>query len=840
MGILRGNFDFDKSKTDRVTQSFGSPELLSNKQKNIILSKAVNVSTRHVNPNMSGAAIMGLVQTSVNKVGSERIENRKILQLMPEVDKAAKLIVASCFAPNDLTRSEVQITFEDKSLTQEDTVRLDKFATEFFQEKLNLKTAAPNWVYQFGYESGSCIFAVIPVKSFGNLQDESFIGSESFINNVIEPLSKESLFGFGDNGTSIRQQKDIAGLESFIPNAIYDTLSSAAKEIDSEVRINKPEYNPASSELIKQIIGTESLSLTDNPSVLQAGETAKKKTSKRTEKILKENFSRIPKQETIVSINPGDKDDTDEEYGDPILIRLPPESVTIIHTPGNASDHIGYLVLLDRNGTPLDAVSHDESMMNKSTDFNSNQGNVFAQAYNAYGVSSGSRGISNEDTNNKIYNQIITAHLKNRLDEAGYSNVTLGNSDSVFRCMFYRFLQAKQTRILFLPKELVAYMTLEMDQNGYGVSQLDRVKFNLGLKMAVQVSKVLASIKSAMDKRSINVKFTENMMENPEYIFQNVIREYVQKSTMSFSIDPNVIQTQIADKSISIKGTDIPGMEQFDLTNEPDSRSNNVDFDPDLLSYIDKGIINGLDVPSSAMNSLSEDEYSRSVVTTNLFFAMNIGIKQDIIKKCISNLLRIYAKYSESFRNKLRETLEGEKVKETSIDDISSTGFDLDKLIDTLTVNLPKPNVAPSKAQFEALEAMVTAMTSTINSLYSDDLVAKDDSLGPVIRAIRARLLSSNIREYLSGSGISSVDLPDTNFASILGELNDFVDALDNIKKMMDDKIKINEPVEKSSDSFDTSSSDTGFNDTSDSSFNDPNSTDDLSGNGPEPTDMGY
>lgn len=859
MGILRGNFPFDKPDKLDIKQSFGSPELLSSKQKNIILAKAVNVSSRNVNPNASPAALMGLVQSSVNKVGGERLENRKILQLMPEVDKAIKLIVASCFAPNDLSPKEVSVTFEDKSLTEEDSGRLSTFATEFFQEKLNLKTAAPDWVYQFGYESGSTIFAVIPTQSFAKIQDESFIGSESFIREVIEPLSKETIFGFGDTRNNASQIRvDVKGLESFSSAIILNTLKDTEEDEAKLKLIKKPESNPYTEKLISKIVGVESLSLTDNPAILEANSKVKEKVDKRTDDILKKVFGQVPKQESIVSVDPNPVVDEKNKdgYGDPILVRLPPESVSIIHTPGNPSDHIGYLVLLDVNGTPISAVTNDESHMNKTTDYNSNQGNIFAQVYNAYGVNTGNRGVSNEETNSKIYNQIVTQHLKNRLDSAGYSNIALGNSDAVMRCMFFRFMQAKQTRILFLPKQLVAYMTLEMDQNGYGVSQLDKIKFNLALKMTVQISKVLAALKAGMDKRSINVKFTENMMEDPEYFFQNVMREYAQKNTMAFSIDPNVVQTQIIDKSISIKGTDIPGMEQFDLTNEPDTRSTGVDIGDDLLTYIDKAIQNGLDVPASAMNSLSEDEYARSIVTTNLFFAMSIGIKQDIIVKCISYLLRIYAKYSQTFRDKLRDTLEGDKNKPNTktIDDVSDTGFDLDDLISKLTINLPKPNVAPSKAQFEALEAMISAFQTTINALYSDDAIGKDDTLGPVIRTIRARLLSANVRNYLDGSGMNTTELPDTDFAGIIGELNVFLDALDNIKKMMDDKIKINEPTGSdtggfgSDSSFGNSDQSFGGDDFSSDESNPDDSggfgttpnPDDQSGNPNDTGDMGY
>jgi hypothetical protein len=39
------------------------------------------------------------------------------------------------------------------------------------------------------------------------------------------------------------------------------------------------------------------------------------------------------------------------------------------------------------------------------------------------------------------------------------------------------------------------------------------------------------------------------------------------------------------------------------VCNEADAKTSSTDFDPDLLNYIDKSIINGLGVPASTMNS---------------------------------------------------------------------------------------------------------------------------------------------------------------------------------------------------------------------------------------------
>lgn len=811
MGILRGNFDF-KAPTEEIvnTASYGSEELISTEERSKILSGSLRAVDNISRQPTTAGSLMSMVQSSLSHVGKERLENRQILQLMPEVDKAARLMVASIFSPNDLTRHNIAVKFDCNDISEVNRERLNEIATNFFQKQLNLKTQAPSWVYQFGYETGACVFAIIPLRSFQHIQDQSYLGTESFIENVVDPICCESLFGFGDSKSYLVDSKnDVVGLESFCDEMFLK--EAEALEIKPQ-NISKDEQSSESlRSLISKMIGHEALSLTDNPSILQAREIAKERRTKRTSNLIKTSF-KLPMAQTVVSVS-AEKQPNGEDgvLGNPIFMRLPPESVTIIHTPGDPNDHQGYLILLDHTGNPINAASMELTASQQKVSHTSSQSNVFSQTYNAYGLTSGFRGMTNEETMGRIYTQIVSEHLKKRLGKAGYDHVEMINLDSTFRCMFGRFLQQKQTRILFLPKDLVSYMTFEKDPNGYGVSRLDRIKFNLGMKMAVQVSRVLAGIKAAMDKRSINVRFNENMMEQPEAVFQNIIREYTAKSTMSFSINPDVIQSQIADKSISIKATDIPGMETFELTNEPDNRTSSVDFDPSILEYLDKQITNGLHVPAATMNSLSEDEYARSVTTTNLFFAMDVAIDQDITIKVISDLLRKYARYSGEFHKEIYDAVPAlapkkNKSGQSSTDETDPNSqeapinYTLDNLIDSMGISLPQPNVAPSKAQFESLDGMITAITTMINALLPDELAGPDDSLRPVIATLRAKFISNNIKLYLEGSGMANFDIPNSNFSAELGDMITFTDAIRNVGAMFEDKANIANKAKETGD----------------------------------------
>lgn len=807
MGVLRGNFDF-KTEDSNSTLALGSAELISVQERQKIIQGSLRATEdKRGGQYNTGANVISMLQTTLSKTGSERMENRKILGLMPEVDKAARLMIASTFAPNDLSAKEIPVSFDIESIPEPIRQKINKFATDFFQKKLNLKKAAPQWVYQFGYETGSSAFAIVPLRTFENIQENSYGGMESFSSQILDPIANESLLGFGDD-SSLRQSESIAGLESYT----NDFLSSLVEDNRSA-----PANIPSNlSELIKKIVGSEALKLTDNPSILQAKDLLKEKTSKRTKDKLKNRYNKIQTQ-TIVTVAPDSvKDKKKTTLGDPILMRLPPESVTVIHTPGDPNDHQGYLILLDQFGNPVNTTTMDDAQVNRVMNQASNQNNIFNQVYQAYGMDQGLRGLNRQDSMNLLYSQIVEQHLKKRINKAGYLNVELGNTDAVMRCMFARFMQQKQTRVLFLPKDLVSYMAFELDQHGYGVSRLDRIKFNLAMKMAVQVSKVLASIKAAMDKRNINVTFTDNLLEQPESIMNSILTEYARKSTMSFSVDPNIIQNQIIDKSVTVKAKNIPGMEEFDITNEPQQQSGNLDFDTGMTEYLDQQILHGLRVPPATMNSVGQDEYARSVTTTNLFFAMDVSLDQDIVIHHISDLLRKYATFSEPFirgileiipsldKKNLNSSIDSNKEVDKDEDGLSlPEDFTVEDLIETMTISLPRPNVAPSKAQFESLNAMIESIGQVVEALFPDELIGSNDNLSAAVKMIKAKFKTTNIRNYLESSGLTGLDVPEANFTEVMSDIINVQDALANIAELLKDKVKVNTPAEPTDPSLD-------------------------------------
>ena len=800
-GEIPGLSKEDSKGTSGPDRKRNDTDLISRETKTRILSKATEVAYGNKRRAVSPGMLSAFMQNTYVKTGKSRVENRQILELVPEVEQAARLLIASCFSPTDLARNEIQVVVESDEYPESVINDLNKELTKLFQARLNLKQEAPEMTYQFGYETGAVVYAVIPLSSFAEIEDRSFIGRESF-SAVLDQLEAESLFDFGNTP---QHSSEFIALETF-GSGVIETHMSNYKTDDSR-KPSKDKLQELSKAMVSKMMAMESISFSDNPNILQASQEADTRRTKAINKKLAGRYRDAgdrrdlrPTESFIVNVS----DAKDEKVvGEPILMRLPAESVTIIHTPGDPSDHIGYLVLLDQHGNPVDATHPDVPTVARSVTYSGNQQNIFSQVYDAYGLTDRSRGISDNDTMSRIYTDILQEKIKHTFGKSILGNVDVSENPAMFRCMFGRFMEEKRTRILFLPKELVTYMTFEKDVNGYGVSLLERVKFLISLKMTVQISRVMAAIKNAMDNRKIDITLTDNEMSDVEQIMNEIMREYVAKSTITFSTDPTSIQTQIASKSATIHAKGIPGMEDFEISNEADPRSSDVNFSDDLSAYLDKAILNGMKTPPSALNSLDENEYSRSIATTNLFYSMNVSVLQEIIVSLLSKLIRDYGRYSTGVRAKIRDILPSEKntkVKENSStqdtnDHKSSVSEeDIDDILAKMKISLPHPNIAPSKAQFEALDAMVSSVGNLTDALLPDELVGADDTLSSSLHLIRAKLKSSNIRAFLETSGFTDIDMPESNFSKHLTPIINLVQGLGNIRDMLEAQAKLDKP----------------------------------------------
>ena len=746
----------------KETASTPAPSVLAAKPSTLTRSERANLiqrvatarDTMHQMPNNDG--LITLLQTVSRDVAARKITNEQIEATAPEILQAASIIIPLIMAPNELRHSATAIQCSLTQLSSDQQQKIGQAVTEYFDKHYQLQNRLPRYIKAAKYGEGAQPVLVIPTSELDrqfNDDTHAFISTEA----LISQYERHSLFGI----TSMPNDATTFSTEAFGEICITATESLFAgipgielkpKSYDRQADAEK---NKAIAQLAKRFLASEALALTDNPGVAQANTLAQKKTEHHMRKTLDAAY----RQKGTISLHGPDGAGS---QGDPLVMELPAESVIPIFPPGSPNDHIGYFVALDELGNPI----HVTREMANAIDLQHDNQDTFRSLFRAFGLGDMTPIFGQQhQLMTNVYQKVVEAYLKAKMGSAKMSGLDIGSDNAVFRCMFTRYLRQRQTRLLFVPKDLMAYYCFKYNDNGTGRSKLEELQYILSLRITLLVCRQMTAVMNAMDRRKITTNLPAGYRGNVMEYMNDVHRATVRKMVVVPSLDPEEIQRTISGKSISIAVTNIPGAEDFNITNEANERTA-VTIDTDLMQDVTNLLVLGLDLTPSMMNALNDAEYSRSVATNNLTLSRKIIQDQETLCYHNDQLVRTVAKYSGPLRDIIANIIKGEDEGDTErgVAAEKTGGVDVDTVIASLKTVLPRPSVAPDRAQFETLEAFIQQVDGMWAGAYPDDLANGDSEVGEGIAFIRALVKAENIRQFINNSGLNnSINLPDIN-----------------------------------------------------------------------------
>ena len=716
------------------------------------------------------------------RITTSRLDAEAIEILAPEVKKAKEIVIPSIISPSDMRDGEIVFQSTSTLVTSAENERISKVLCEHFNVTEKLSRRLPEWLHEALYGAGSQPLLVLPITEIDTIiSDPTAIlmktksyATESINLSVEQHLQQEdrkSIFGVADSAhidQKILMSEIRPAIESIIGDYTKTTTDARGETRPYDLtklwtENTKTELNSFAQQAIEQI------KIVDNPDVLKVDRA--RKTTKSAEITAK--LVTIYKTKSLITINP----ETASSVGDPVVYELPPESVIPIFTPGTPTDHIGYFVLLDEYGNPLH-MSADIAF----SDMSDNRQVSPAALYKTFGldnqqsIRSGPMRVEQMELMSNVYQTIVETHLKNRLKNSGLSNIYIGAPSSVYRCMFARYLALRQTRLLFVPKDLMTYICFKHNTDGTGRSKIEDIKFILSLKITVLICRVMATMNSSINRRKLTINFTDNMGD-PVAFFQQIQKEAIDKSVMNFTSDPTEITRTLAARSLTISAKGIPGAENYDISSEPNEYR---DIKPDdgLMDDLNNMLVLGLDVPPSAFNMLGENEFSRSIATNNLFFCRRIAAYQKLICELMASHAQTYTHMSETLKTKIKnilspkETTSSTKVADVgTIEEVTPLDKKLADVIKHIIAVLPTPSIAPSKTEFEELDTIINSINTTIEAAFDNDLGSTDDANPmPMVRAL---IKESIVRDYMTKIGVMrDVSFPDVSDPAFLTRLH--------------------------------------------------------------------
>lgn len=776
----------------------------------------------------------------------DEIKNLKLLA--PEITAAKDLIVSSILSPVDLQTDSVTIQVDHPGLDADTNSKLTEYLTTYFNKQYQLGPKIVEWLGCAGFEEGAKPILVLPKNELDVLNTvadkwepdrlheyEEFKKAISASTESLCPRSYSIHEGDKEDGEFVGAAAVVeAYAMAELEKAGVGTKVTAVEGFGPDPKASKPVHEGDDDATLT----TKKLAkvLTENSFKLlrttEKGDavivTRDMRSFGKPERNRREVIDRLQREaeRQIRGFKADEASDTNRPtypvlsisdvarvgHNDlPIVIEFPCDSVIPVCAPNDNKNHIGYYIILDENGQPCrgkyafnSGVTADVNNRLATNAAKAVYGNSAISAYTQAGLTNAQA----LDQMTQVFACAVNQLLRDKLNKDGLTGLDIHVHEAVGKSLFFNLLAKNRIKMIFVPAPMLIYYRFLHRDDGTGKTFLEDIAYLLALRCTLTIAKVMAAVDNATQHRRIEVNVDEknaNVLETLEL----ARHAYLSKKAPQFTTDPTTAAESILSQHLSLvpKGL-IGNTDELNVTTEK-SYGNSQAPDADLMENLNNWIGQGMHIPPSALNQLKETEYAKSVATSNLFFSNYIRAQQTIIrpfnKKFVMNYILANDQMLDDMRAIILAAKKGGSKSSTKVDDLPSepdhpsehesvdpnkdekTEESLKRVISTVEVVLPPPNMSTSKAHFEEVQAQTEAVSKILDTIYPDD-VAPNDELRSLMASIRAIMASQVMREFLPKLGfhniasVPALDEVDDNMAVKailrLGEIKKRVDQM--------------------------------------------------------------
>lgn len=753
-----------------------------------------------------------------NNIARRNKDNETVLELFPETELAAQILISSIISPKDMTGSELLYQNELSFLPPELTSTLVKEVKDYIKRFYSLESELSDILREVLFTNGSYITAVVPESNVDRLINGPSTFSLESLNNIYNTETKK-IKGIGILGSNISQSN--SSLESLFIN----------KNISIEEQ--------------SLLDGLDLITITDNYEILKLPLIAKKATrdiikSKVRSRVSVEsrNIANANKYGLKEFINYSLAKPNRESVGKPLVMKLPSEAVIPVHVPGDPKDHVGYFVLLDGNGHPI--ITKPSHYAQNTLEAQLNDSNNSMSSFLLEKARLNTQGIKTDQPIRdieKVFSELVEANLISRLRNGVYSEeLSISETNSIYRTMLARVLEGQYTKILYLPKEVVSYIAYKYHDNGVGKSLLDSMATLNSLRAMTMFSRVIAGIKNSIGITQVKLKLDERDPD-PNKSIEIAMSEIIKTRQQAFPLGINtpsdlVDWVQRSSLEFTFEGhPKIPDM-NFEFNQ---MGSSHIKPDTELEEELNKRATMALGLTPEIIDNSLSPEFATAVTANNVLLSKRVIRIQEVILPQLSNLIRLLIESDDEFislleehilkyREKLKEVIEREY--EVDPQDASIYKIIAQDFINTITVDLPRPDNVDLQNQSQAFDQYIELVEKTldywissnlINSTVAGEVADNIDAIKEVVKAyyIRRWMGENNVLPEFNDmismdqDGNSMIDLFEiqkTHLEGITRSAIKFIDSMTTMKDAATADLQTLSPDEFSASSDSTTS----------------------------------
>lgn len=700
-----------------------------------------------------------IVQSKINDIHIAE----QIFDVIPDMEQAAEIAVASVLSTKDLMTTTVNFDADSKGLSVELRDRMLKHVSRYFRKEYRIQDSLYDIVNDTMFMTGSYPLAILPESSVDRIINGYEFGK----------VSTESL----DDG----EFKSLGILGSMNGERDNTKIGVEALALD-QGDINENKLS----------VGEATISITDNPNVvklprLQELQTRHKIMEKYNSGPLADLLGADDEDDTegfkvgVESLhinrgmykNPTYASRTVEEIhsaddaprpsvGHPLVMRFPSESVIPVHVPGNLKHHVGYLVVLDNLGNPVSKEELTNANISFDKDLYSTEDKAtagFVQSLNPSYLEPGQKNKRVEYTKaeiTKMFTDIVEGKLMNALKNGTYGeNAMLTTPSDVYRIMMARALAKKSTQILFIPAEQMTYFAINYNEYGQGKSILDRGRMLSTIRTALAFSTMRASILNSTENREYTIELDEDDLEPEQTIAkaESRIRQGF-NGDVPYTGGPHDVLSYMGNAGISLN---IVGNENYPSTkitvddNSPDYKIPDTDLDDQYA----RRMYRMMGVDPDLVLSPENIEFASQIVTKDLFTSRRIAKLQEVFSRGITNFVQSYI-FSDGFLiSELIEIIKTTFEEAGSEKKISKAEMAqlLRRFVAQLTATLPPPDTGGISSMLEQFNDVKDAIDEYLEVIITDEAIGDMDTEVSV-DDVRMHIRNSYLRSWIKRNNV--------------------------------------------------------------------------------------
>lgn len=677
-----------------------------------------------------------IVQDSMERIN----DADKIFDILPDLQQVAEIAISGILSSKDLVTTVVNYDCDADEIPLELRSDLIKAVKNHFETVHPFKEYLHEILYDVLFKTGSYAVAILPESSIDKLINGNAgkVAIEALQSEAISRLSPYGILG-NPNKTYVPK----VGLE-----AIYATPEPLTTE-NYRVKLND---------------ALPELYITDNPNILAIhklrDEIAKRKieSAYNSRSFGVESTANQPvppnggnaNQKPIRGFDYKDNDvykdgvyglqavvpvDLPENVGRksvgrPMIQHIPSEAVIPVHVPGNMKHHIGYFVMLDETGNPIDR----HSLLNNSIAMNFLTGNASSKVIQdvalnmGFGTTPGG-GAGDKWTIQRLrdaYTDMVEAKLINALKNGTYGDgVTMCRPQEAYSVMMARSLSKRATQMLYIPAEQFSYFALDYNDWGVGRSLLDRNKMLSTIRSAAMFATISGMTLNATRNLVFNLELDPDDHE-PEKTIEDAQHRIMEQFANQIPMrgNPDDIMAYMARAGISWS---ITGNENYPST-KIEMHDDTPDYklpDNDVVESLARQHYRGLMVDPDLILNPQNIEFASQITSKDLINTKRICKTQERLSPLMTHYCKTVV-YSDSFlKEELAEIaktyLDSDKNDEKSVEKVNQY---LTLFVEKLKVTLPPPDTSMLNSQAQSFEDYSNALDKWVDLWCSQENLA--------------------------------------------------------------------------------------------------------------------